>query len=515
MRTFVIIAMVFLNFVTTSLAQKSFDYLIFPDPGKQITVVKAADYRDLPVGELLPVNDKLGLKIINELQLPFHKSVIRLSQCARNFVKDTAGSNVLFLSSEEGGFPRHGLILKKEGKEISYPDLNYVDLVVNEDNFEKSELSIYSHELGHVMMAIIMKDLPRRNSVLQHVSMGITDYMVAFSEGWGEHFQIEACMNIPKYKDYFQKKSVCHNPVFLWHSNLDEDLRQSATLQNRYIFDKLLPSGITPDSLTQEQLILAFHTSPVFNPLKLKNAQQMLSCEGVLSSLFYLINAEEPLAGRYEKNDFYNKFLLSPIPENVNPSDIFNKYENVMLKNFYVWDKIKTKVHIGQSIPMIEFIVEWCNSFPDDREKIVELFIKATIGKTVSDIPGKIFERAAFYGSIGDYATYKKLKKEYEDSINKTVRDVLNGSVTLDKNTGNELWAENKNFTVRTTLWSDKNKKPLKININTASAYELAVFPGIGMENAVKIIQAREKTGYFKSLGEAEQHGFTGPSKGM
>lgn len=489
------------------------DKLIFPKLDSKILLIKAVGYDQLPIGEFFSndsINKKLNEKIINELSLPFFQTVIKLNQCTRNFVSDTAGPNVLFLSTDEGGFKRHGLIIKEKNKEIKYPNLNYVDLVIiDEKSISEAALSIYTHELGHVMMANIMQDLPQGESVLQHVSMGITDYKKAFSEGWGEHFQILTTLNIPQYNSYFTNKNNYSNIALLWHSNMDGELRLNGTLQNKYIFQKLIPDNINTDTLNPEHLILLYHTSPLFNTCKLKNAQQMLSCEGMLSALFYQFNSNSVLQNNYVDNNFYNKFLLSPMSSQTNAQEIFTPYENVMLKNFFVWSKIKNKIYSENSAPVfIEFINEWCKSFPADKEKIIELFIKSTIGKTVSNETGNIYEKAAYYGMIGDYQNFKKLKNEYNVTIDGIVKEVINGKRSIDENIGKEIWVENKDLQVRTTLWSDKSKKKLRINLNTTSEYELASFGEIGLQKAKEIIKVREKFGSFKSLEEAVKYGF-------
>jgi hypothetical protein len=339
--------------------------------------------------------------------------------------------------------------------------------------------------------------------------MGITDYNKAFSEGWGEQFQVFANLDVPQYADVFINKKKYSNIAMLWHSNIDEELRFNAAIQGKYIFEKLMPDNIDLSELNPEQLILLYHTSPLFNICKLKNAQQMLACEGMISSLFYQINSSPDLQNNYLDSDFYYKYLLAPIPAQLKPQELFTPYENVMLKNFWVWHQMKDKIGKDNDTPVfITFINEWCYAFPSDKETIIALFIKSTIGKTVTDSTGKIYEKAAFYGMMGDYQNYITLRKEYNEAIDKVVKEVIEGKVAIDANIGKELWIENKDLQVRTTLWSDKNKKNLCVNLNTASIYELATFSKIGLLKAKEIMKAREKLGYFKSVEEAEKYGF-------
>jgi len=84
----------------------------------------------------------------------------------------------------------------------------------------------------------------------------------------------------------------------------------------------------------------------------------------------------------------------------------------------------------------------------------------------------------------------------------------LKGEAKLDANVGPQIWVENKDFLIRTALWSPENKKPLSINLNTASEYDLASFPKIGLEKARDFIKKRDELGYFTSLQQAKKLGF-------
>ena len=485
------------------------DHLIFPDPEEKICIVRiAGSGGDLLMGEKLSKDDPLAKQILEQFEFPYHRSVIKLSQCARNLAADKEGPNVLFLSETEGGFPRQGLILKQKEKQEQYPFLYYVDLVLDEQRVARGELDIYSHELGHIMMLNVMGDeIPDSRATKQHVSMGITDYSIAFFEGWAIHFQRLAFDHVPFYRNtYSASLDDSQNFARTWHSNIDQSLRLEGVVENTYIHRKLLPERDI-SSLDLEELILLEHTSPLFDRTRLRNAQQMLSSEGVLATLFYRISTNRVLQDNFRENAFYDRFLLRPIPAGTTPKEIFTPLENVVLKDFHVWEKIKSRLN-PDSVIMTEFIQEWGRSFPEDREEILKLFVMTTVGKTVTQDLGKTYETMSYYGLIGDYQNYRRLAEKFGEEASSLIRKILEGESRLDANVGPQIWVENKDLLIRTVLWNPENKKPLCINLNTASEYDLASFPQIGLDKAKELIKKRDELGYFTSLQQAKELGF-------
>ena len=158
------------------------DHLIFPNPAEKICFVTATGKSGkLLVGKKLPADHALVEKIAEQMNFPFHRSVIKLSQCTRNLSSDTKGPNVLFLSQTEGGFPRQGLILQQGDSTENYPGLFYVDLVLDEQRVARGELDIYSHELGHVMMLNIMG-----NEIPDSRSSGVPSGLISLGGVCGE-----------------------------------------------------------------------------------------------------------------------------------------------------------------------------------------------------------------------------------------------------------------------------------------------------------------------------------------
>lgn len=492
-------------------SQNASDQCIFPDVNRKFVIVGAVQSGDrkLTGKEMAPM-DSLAALTLADITLPFNWQMVRMSQCARNLMKNTEGPNILYLSKNEGGFPRTGIWLTGlDGKETHYPDLAFVDLVLDKNRIAQGDMSIYTHELGHVMMGLILGEtlekLKLEQSPKQHVSMGVTDYLIAFNEGWGIHFQRLAYDQTEKYRKAFDDKLTPDRSMSLvWHSGMDEYLRLNYVKDNGYIYEKLIQTGPGTDSLEPEQRILLDHTSPAFDHTRIKNAQQMLSCEGVLATLFYQINTDQKLAQNYLKSDFYTPFLVKPIPAGTNPAQIFSPIENMMIKNFRVWYQMKNRDIPGS--PFIAWVEEWCRQFPDDRDEMLKLFIQITKGVTLSPELARLTEKINYLGQIGEYQEFKNLLPQYQDLIKKLVDHCKSDIKNLEANIGPELWVRSKSIKIRRALWMPEPKTPLAVNLNTASLPEIEAF--MSKDKAREFIQKRRETGYFNSPEQVKQLGF-------
>ncbi|MBI5868780.1 MAG: helix-hairpin-helix domain-containing protein, partial [candidate division Zixibacteria bacterium] len=254
-------------------------------------------------------------------------------------------------------------------------------------------------------------------------------------------------------------------------------------------------------------LIFLDHTSPLFDPCRLKNAQEMLACEGVIATLFYRTSTDSILSNHYRSSVFYEQFLRDSFPAGISVESLFTPLENVLLKSAYVMYQFKDKL-TERSSPFLEFINNWCTLFPEDKEELLSVFLSTTVGKTVTDSLGAVYEKMAYAGMVGRFNEYKRLRKIYEDGLARLTSDVLTQKVAFDANVGPQLWVENSALSIPVTLFAPEPKFPLNVNINTASVFDLASFPGNSMAQAQGIIRARDKQGWFKSLDEARQNGF-------
>jgi hypothetical protein len=497
-------------FATSCTNTNNYDKLVFPNPSEPIKVALAIPSEGDLISARIPESDTGLIKSVkNELMIPFHKQLIRVSQCARNLAGNTEGPNLLLLSENEGGFPRTGIKLVSDSAETTYPDLNFVDLVIDQRGFERGDLSIYSHELGHVMMNLILTTywdrFPNPTSPKQHVSMGVTDYLTAFYEGWGVSFQRLAYDNVKKYRTTFHDGMDIKNGLRMaWHSNMDEYLRVMKVEDNGYIYEKSPVDLSVWDTLNNEQRILLEHTSNQFNIGKIKNAQQMLSCEGFVATLFYQLNSSEILQKQYVDREVYQKFLIGEIPEGSTPKSMFRPLENVLLKNMVVWNEMNNSQ--STEPPVIDFIQTWARIFPDDAKEVISTFILLSRGATLSSSLPALVEKANIAGQMGDIGLFRKYSGDYMSGIQEEIQNALVDPGLLSCNIGYQLWIQHPTLLVRRALWMPEPKAPFAINLNTAGFAEISSF--IGEEKAVEFIRLRREKGHFESLDEIHYLGF-------
>ena len=496
-------------------APNDYSRLIYPNPNQKVCLVRAIESvnKNMLAGKIIETTDPLHEMIMKDMNLPFHQSLMKLNQCSRNISGNSEGPNVLFISDDEGGFPRTGLeLMNSSGRRTVFPVLNYVDLVLDIERVEQGEMYIFSHELGHVMMNNIMPGFMRkakeRMTSKQHVSMGVTDYFTAFFEGWAIHFECSANDN-EKYKrnmdDQYKYDRILSA---LWHSTIDRELRITGVKQNKFIHQKLMPQVLHEKDMTIEDMILLEHTSPVFDLTEVRNGQQMMSSEGVLASLFYHITSNKAIQAHYREAEFYKAFLLQPLPKEISPEDIFSPYENVVLKNFYVWHLMKKNPHFNEKPVFTKFIKVWCESFPEDKIILLEIFINLTAGMTITPELGEVYENTAQTGVVGKYSLFMEMMKKYRAGMESVFHKVSENMDLLDANVGPELWIKNKKFQIRRSLWAADIKTNLNVNINTASVYDLVSFPGMAIARAKEVIKKRREFGYFRSLAEARKAGW-------
>jgi Helix-hairpin-helix motif len=366
----------------------------------------------------------------------------------------------------------------------------YVDLVVRDD-CSPGCIDIFSHELGHLILQTLAGDFHEGPSRKMHQSMTVTDYPIAFDEGYAEHFEaLTSDFRTAK----LPSTTIATDFDHLWLSDADGQLRTDGVKRNLFIHRKPLPEIAFDNNPDLYRLFLDAETLTAFLPTELKNGQQMMASEGVISTLFYRIVNDEQLRSHYREPSFYRPFLQGDATQ---PEKTISAYENINLKLFAAMAELRGLK--SDQPPMIRLVEHYARLFPDEARRIYRDFIATTWGATTSPQAASELVRLAADGARGDGTAFQR---DNTSALGSAIAEVTDGKRALDGNLGPELWLVNSQFKIASSAWGTDRRLPLTINLNTATEPELMTIPGMDLVAARRIVQARGKQGFFRGIGD-------------
>jgi hypothetical protein len=287
----------------------------------------------------------------------------------------------------------------------------------------------------------------------------------------------------------------------LWLSRLDQQLRTDGVKRNLFIHRKALPAMALQPDPDRYQLYLDSETSVDFLSDELKNAQEMMACEGVIATLFYRLAKDDRLRSQYRGAGFYQQFLV-PGVSSAEIRKAVSPYENVNLKLFAAMRKVAAESGDPRQLLMIEIVKAYASLFPEEAGAVCRVFLQTTYGVTASQELTMAFEGAALAGRRGDIEAFRQ-RSRAAFSLHRTITDqVAQGKLALEANLGPELWVLNSSFKIAPAVWERDRSLPLTVNLNTASEAELMTLPGVDLATARRMVAERRARGFFRSLDE-------------
>lgn len=330
-----------------------------------VVVLKGTDETKdgFPVYELIDDN-KLFMDIYNK---SFIKKSVELYGKALQY-SNLESKDIYFAFRENSGcYGRIGFYLKKNGQFYDKTKSPYIELSTGQlkrYNALESITQILPHEMGHVLQKITTSSNEKidQNIVDMHYSNIQTEYSIAFSEGFGEHYEIISRMyeennqikngiyediariknstkslvdggsrdfTLPLRLDYYREVSP------LWQQNYENLKRHELGLSGDGKYKNLSYDFIDP-----EKSILYRNMGLYQDKTKMKSLEQSLSTEIVVSNFFIKLittdNAE--LSERYYKVfNVFNKYLNKD-----------NKPQLIQFVDGYIKEYPKEKVRLLQ-----------------------------------------------------------------------------------------------------------------------------------------------------------------------
>jgi DNA uptake protein and related DNA-binding proteins len=336
-----------------------------------IVVLKGTDEtkEGKPVYELME-DDKAFVQIANN---SFIKKSLELYSEAQKY-SAMEDKNIYFAFKENSGcYGNIGFYLKKDGKLYDKTKSAYIELSTGQlKRFGAldSITQILPHEMGHVLQRIVASndENVNQNSVDMHYSNIITEYSTAFSEGFGEHFQVISRMYEENtgiknaiYRDIDRTNNSIKSMIdggkrdFVFPLRLDYYREISPLWQSKFESLKRDELGLNGDGKYKnlsyefsdtEESILFRNMGLSQEKSKIKSLEQSLSTEIVISNFFVNLITTDTV----EVEKRYDKVF-----------NVFSKYLN---KN----DKPQ----------LIQFVSGYIKEYPEERERLLSIFKEST-----------------------------------------------------------------------------------------------------------------------------------------
>ena len=101
--------------------------------------------------------------------------------------------NVIF-KPQSGCYGKIGFYLKHKDGSYEFMNESYIELDAGYENDPAGLIPIFSHELAHIFSSALISDNEETSitSTQMHAASTLTDYNIAFSEGFSEHFEVIA-----------------------------------------------------------------------------------------------------------------------------------------------------------------------------------------------------------------------------------------------------------------------------------------------------------------------------------
>lgn len=295
----------------------------------------------------------------------------------------------LLLSNREGGFPGHGFFLGDEDKR----EAGYVDLKGGRDvvgRFGAMD-QIFPHELAHVIQRQLAGP-PVAGGANQVHAIGVrTDPVLAFHEGFAEHFQIMAVddpdahpetgglprnpalperveRHLAAYRRELRARLAVATRMRMgfvaWYSGSEQVLRYHAVKANAFARQPRLPERLLrDDDLYEAYLLESILPGEPGDPAK--PLARMLATEGVIATLFWRWATDDALRSTYREEGFYSLFGVTR--EQVSP------LENVYLKLMHA-------MYVHKPQRTMELIEGYRITFPDEAPRVDAIVREVFLG---------------------------------------------------------------------------------------------------------------------------------------
>lgn len=393
--------------------------------------------------------------------------------------------------------PLQGFRLKTPAGVRRYPRQTYFSLTGGEEMTNGHSEAILPHEYAHVITDWLAgEDVLRPRSTKMHLTTGITDFHTAFIEGWAEHF--EALLGdtagiawLTRLRDDAEA-----DQTYPWVCTNETRLRMMGVKNNCFVRATIEMGTVPGNEADLYELYRLQQTSTLFTD-ELKTAQQMMSCEGVIATLFYQLARMEQF-GVYCGPDFYQAFFGRPVPD---PSAVIPEAFNGYVKSLYAIRRALNTPLPEAKPPVVAVFESYARSFPGEARDVFRVFVETTHGATM--VPGalEVAGRMHHAGQIGDVARLKDALRDHRALIEQAIEQALSTG-ELAPLLARPVWMAGNRLKLAPALWVEEQVLPYRFDLNCATPLDLCTIDGVSGTTAQAICEELRERGPVRGVEE-------------
>jgi len=388
-----------------------------------------------------------------------------------------------FAITPGGNRPQQGFTLVADGTTRALPDAWYVEIDPDKAS------TLIPHEYGHVMMfASLPGDLPQKPQTLPHTTGAITNDVVAFSEGWGIHFETLA----GDRRDESATFAEWHRDAFATDGGVTKgdsmvavtDLfnyaqtyrRYTCVKENCFAYLPRMPESYARDRKPTADDVLARWTDTTFDPARVRSLAQMVASEGVIATLFYRLATAPGPRG-------------DALPDPARYAACFDAFARITEER-------------ATTTPVVLVFLEALldGAAPAERRRIARIALEVLhYTPSISDAP-RLYAELHAAGHRVDKPAFQQRIASVTPELERAVARLVDQPSSIAEAVAPELWLVNDTFRFELPILGLR-QRPLVFDLNAAPVELLMTIPGVGYAEATAIDDARRRRA-LRSLDE-------------
>jgi hypothetical protein len=446
---------------------------------------------ELPVFRPLGARDPDRATVERVLARPYLRWLLAIGDEAKRLATRRCGADVAcvqrldhpayFVIVKGGNRPHQGFALATEGATRELRDAWYVEIDPDQASI------LIPHEYGHVMMfASLPGDLPQRPQTLPHTTGAITNDVVAFSEGWGIHFETLA----GDRRDQAETYARWHRDAFAVGGPVADgdsmvpvtDLfnyaqtyrRYTAVKENSFAYLPRVQESYVRGGVPTADDVLARWTDTTSDPARVRSLAQMVASEGLVATLFYRL-ATAPQA-RDDREP--------ALPDPKRYAAFFAAFAQV------------TEERATATPPVLVFLQALLEAAPrEERGRIARIALEVLHYQVgVAEAP-RLYAELHAAGHRVDKPAFLQLLANAEPELERAVARLVEHPESIAEVTVPSLWIENAALRIDVPVLGMK-QRPLVFDLDTAPVELLMTIPGVRHAEALAIDDARRRRGF-------------------